>query len=128
MEDYLKLLDEAYREIKKSEVKTRFKIPIIKSRVIKNKTIVENFFEIVTTLRREEGFLIKFFSKELGAPISLNGTKMIINKIVKEEVLQEKLKKFVEEMVLCKVCRNPDTKIENNTMICEACGATNVLV
>ncbi|MEM5831584.1 MAG: translation initiation factor IF-2 subunit beta [Candidatus Aenigmatarchaeota archaeon] len=128
MEDYYDLLEKAFEKVRGGKDGTRFKIPEIKISIIKNKTIIENFLEIVTILRRSKEDLLKFFSKELGAAATLNSTKLIINKIVKKEVLDEKLKKFIEEYVLCKHCKSPDTKIENKKIVCEACGASYVLV
>ncbi|MEM5880974.1 MAG: translation initiation factor IF-2 subunit beta [Candidatus Aenigmatarchaeota archaeon] len=128
MEDYYDLLEKAFEKVRGGKDGTRFKIPEVKVNIIKNKTIIENFSEIISILRRNEEDLLKFFSKELGAAVNLDSAKLIINKIVKKEVLDEKLKKFVEEYVLCKHCKNPDTKIENKKIICEACGASYVLV
>ena len=71
--------------------------------------------------------MLKFFTKELGAPGSIKGKMAIIQTKVMRKKIQEKLEAYVREYVVCKECKRPDTKLtkENRItiLVCEACGA-----
>jgi len=125
--EYIYLLEEAFSKVKRAEKGTRFEIPKVRVSNIKNRTIIENFEEIAKILRRDKEHLAKFLSKSIGAPYQINESTLIINKFVRKDFLQSRIEEYTKKFVLCKQCNNPDTKIEDKTMICEACGATNVL-
>jgi translation initiation factor 2 subunit 2 len=128
MDNYDKLLDSALEKIsKKFETKKRFQMPQVVSEVQGNKTILKNFFEIASSLRREPNHLAKYFTKELAAPASIQSDTLVLQTKVGRESLQKKLENYVKEFVYCKVCGQPDTKLEKedriNFLKCDACGA-----
>ena len=125
---YEELLDKAYEKLPKmKETGERFEIPTIESSIQGNQTIIKNFVQIADTLRRDPKHMLKFFTKELGAPGSIKGKIAIIQTKVMRKKIQEKLETYVREYVLCKECKRPDTKLvrENRItmLVCEACGA-----
>jgi len=66
MENYNKLLDSAYKDIKPIEHKgERFEIPKIEGHIEGTKTILTNLQQISSTLRRKQEHLLKFLLKEL---------------------------------------------------------------
>lgn len=131
-EEYFTLLEKAYSNIRRKESSQRFEVPQAKISQVKNKiTIIENFSEIAEILRREEKHLAKFLSKELASSFIIENGKMILNRIIKKDLIDKKIEEYVKNYVFCRQCKQPDTKLEkkdkNLFLICEACGATNVL-
>ena len=63
---YEDLLNEAYKKIKPIQsTSDRFEIPPVQGMVEGNKTIITNFMQICSYLRRKPEHLEKFLSKEL---------------------------------------------------------------
>lgn len=127
--DYEKLLDKAYAKVPaKSGTGERFEMPAFETLMQGNKTIVKNFKIVVEKIRREPEFLIKYLSKELAVPITMEGDKLTLHGKFYDRVLNEKLTNFVNAFVICKECKRPDTKIVGSDrgvkfLVCEACGA-----
>ena len=129
MENYESLLDDAYNQIpKKAKSNERFEIPKPDISVEGTKTIIRNFDLILAKLRADKDFIIKYFSKELAVPVSIEGKRMFLYGKISSRIFKEKLDTFVKKYVLCSECGRPDTKIKEvekgiRIMICEACGA-----
>ena len=63
--DYAKLLDRAYKDMPESVLeKERFEIPKVRGHLEGNKTIISNFTQIISVLRRTEEHLLKYLLKE----------------------------------------------------------------
>lgn len=121
------MLKSGYEKLPESvKSRERFTIPKIKGHVEGNKTILSNFREIVQTVRRPQEHIIKFLLKELAAPGELRGANLILGRKVNSAEINEKVRKYVDNYVICSACGKPDTKItkENNVnfIICSACG------
>lgn len=127
METYEKLLDGAYEKIKPIENKERFEVPEIESIIEGNKTIISNFLQIASYLRRNPEHIEKFLQKELAAPSKIDGNRLIFVKKIPSRKIDEKIKVYVEKYVVCKECRKPDTELVKQGiytfMHCLACGA-----
>jgi translation initiation factor 2 subunit 2 len=112
---------------KKIEEKKRFEMPVVDSFVQGNKTIIKNFDEILSKLRRDERHLSKFLIKQLATPGNVEGSTLVLQRKVQNSMLQKKLEDYVKEYVFCKVCSEPDTLLVKEDRItfmkCEACGA-----
>ena len=125
--DYEKLLDRAYSKVKKIEVSERFEIPQVESFVEGSKTVVSNLQQTVSFLRRDLDHFIKFLSKELATQILIKGDKAIFNRKLSSSQINDKIKSYVEEFVLCPQCGKPDTELlkEKSFLFlhCLACGA-----
>jgi len=104
----------------------RYELPEADSFIEGNMTIIRNFHEISTSLRRKPEHLMKFLSKELAAPTNIDGNRVIIQRKLKKQVVDEKIKGYAKEFVMCHECGRPDTKItemEGQRIVkCEACG------
>ncbi len=107
--------------------KERFEIPKVKGRIQGNKTIISNFAQIASSLGRDVKHLLKFILKELATPGELKGQTVVIGRKVSASMINEKIKKYAEEFVLCPDCGKPDTKIIEEEGVsylrCTACGA-----
>lgn len=126
--DYENLLNEAYSKVKKVEDSgERFEIPKIEGHFEGKKTILTNFSQIVSHIRRNPEHFQKFLLKELATSGQREGDKLILNNKVSSEKINLKIKQYVKEFVLCKECGKPDTKIIKedrlNFIHCLACGA-----
>ena len=121
------MLEKAYKEVKPVKSSERFEIPKVKGLIEGNKTIITNFSQICSALRRQPEHLSKFLLRELATPGVLQKERLILSRKVSMERIDEKIASYVEEFVLCKECKKPDTELikQDNFMFlhCLACGA-----
>jgi len=128
MEDYEKLLDSAYKEVKPVESKiSRFEIPDVEGHIEGTKTIVTNFKQICSYLRRDINDVLKYLLRELAVSGSMKGDRLILTRKVNSKAINEKILQYVNDLVICKECGKPDTEImkqDRFTFVhCLACGA-----
>ena len=128
MSDYEKLLEQAYKKVKQVDSSSgRFETPKIKGHFEGKKTILTNFFQIASHLRRNPEHFQKFILKELAASGQKEGDRLVLNTVVPSEKINLKIEQFVKEFVLCKECGKPDTEILKEDRLthihCLACGA-----
>jgi len=108
--------------------KERFEIPKVRGHLEGNKTIITNFLQIASLLRREQEHLLKYVLKELATPgeVSRSGLLVLGAKIAAGRI-NEKIKQYAHEFVLCPDCGKPDTEIKKegdfSFMKCGACGS-----
>jgi translation initiation factor 2 subunit 2 len=126
--EYRKLLDKLYRELpEKAKVRKRFEMPRFDSFVQGNQTIINNFTDVASALRREPKHLMKFLTKESATAGTLQKNRLILQGKFRDRLLNERLEIYVKEYVLCRECKKPDTKLAVvqgvQHLVCEACGA-----
>ncbi|HEA46263.1 MAG TPA: translation initiation factor IF-2 subunit beta [Candidatus Pacearchaeota archaeon] len=128
MEDYEKLLEEAYKGIKQTDSSSeRFEIPKIEGHFEGRKTILTNFFQLSSHLRRKPEHFQKFLLRELAASGQKEGDRLVLNMKVPSAKINQKVESYVKEFVLCRECKKPDTELIREDRItfvhCLACGA-----
>lgn len=128
MSDYEKLLNEAYEKVKVvDDSGERFDMPKIAGRFEGKKTILTNFFQVASHLRRNPEHFQKFLLRELATSGQKEGDRLILNNKISSKKINPKIERYVNEFVLCKTCNKPDTEIikeGKQTMLhCLACGA-----
>ena len=128
MENYEELLNQAYKEVKQvSGSGERFEIPKIEGRFEGKKTILTNLFQLASHLRRDPEHFQKYLLKELATSGQKQGDKFILNNKINSKKINEKIETYVNEFVLCKECKKPDTEIIKKDRFsflhCLACGA-----
>jgi len=105
----------------------RFEIPKVQVLRAGQKTIITNFTEIASHLRREQNHLLKFLLKELATSGELSGPRLTVIGTFSETAVDSKIDKYAKAYVFCTECKKPDTKLvkegEFVIMKCEACGA-----
>jgi translation initiation factor 2 subunit 2 len=105
----------------------RFEIPKVRGHLQGQKTVLSNFGEITSVLRREPEHLLKFIVRELATPGDMKGGSVILGSKVPASRINDKISLYAKQFVLCPECGKPDTKIskEKNVsfMKCLACGA-----
>lgn len=128
MESYEEMLNDAFENIKKPEgTGERFEIPKIEGHIEGKKTILTNFFQIASYLRRDPEHFQKFLLKELATPGQKEGDRLILNNKIPSQKINQKIEDYTREFVVCKQCGKPDTELMREERItflhCLACGA-----
>lgn len=128
MVDYKDLLKKARDSMPQSVYdKERFEIPKVRGHIQGNRTIVNNFLDIASTLGREPQHLLKYVLKGLATPgeIKKSGSVIFGTKVPASRI-NEKIKQYANEFIFCSVCGKPDTKLEKEGALrvirCTACG------
>jgi translation initiation factor 2 subunit 2 len=127
-ETYEQLLNDAYKKIKKVEGSSeRFEIPKAEGHFEGKKTIITNFFQIASHLRRNPEHFQKFILKELATSGQREGERLVLNNKIPSEKINQKIEQYAKEFVICRECGKPDTELmkEDRFMFirCMACGA-----
>ncbi len=128
METYEQLLNEAYSKVKKPETSgERFEIPKIEGHFEGKKTILTNFFQIASHIRRNPEHFQKFILRELAVSGQREGDRLVLNMKVPSEKINQKIEQYTKEFVLCRECGKPDTELSKEDRLafihCMACGA-----
>lgn len=126
--EYEKMLEQAHENIKKAEGNTgRFEIPKVEGHFEGKKTIITNFIQVASQLRRKQEHLQKFLLKELATSGQIEGDRLILNNKIPSAKINAKIEDYAKEFVLCKECKKPDTEIIKEDRLtfvhCLACGA-----
>lgn len=128
--NYEELLKKAYKEVKQVDSNIgRFEIPKIQGHFEGRKTILTNFFQIASHIRRNPEHFQKFILKELAASGQRDGERLILNIKVPSAKINQKIEDYTKEFILCRECKKPDTElikehgIRSNSLHCLACGA-----
>ena len=130
--DYEQELERAYKGMPKSVFeKERFEIPKVRGHIQGNRTIITNFYQIAQILNRDVDHLLKFVLKELATPGDLKKAGLIFGAKIPASRINEKIKKYADEFVLCNECGKPDSKLikEGDFLYlkCQACGAKRIV-
>jgi len=125
---YEELLDRARKDLPEAALNIeRFEVPKVRGHIQGNKTVISNFHQIAATLRRSPEHLIKFILKELATPGELKKTAFIFGSKVPASRVNEKIKQYAAQFVLCRECGKPDTQLKKENKVahmrCLACGA-----
>jgi translation initiation factor 2 subunit 2 len=129
---YESLLDEALGKLpKRSEESDRFQMPRANIQPAGARTVIINFTEIASMLRREPDHLQKFILKELATSGEVQSGRLVVQGKFRPEVVDRKIELYAKEYVICPDCGKPDTKFikEDRFMFlkCEACGSRHTL-
>jgi len=126
--NYEELLEEAFKKISKKETKDRFSPPAPEIEVSSNKTVIKNFGSIASYLKRDPKHFSKYLMKSLASSGEIQGEELVLFSKLKKDQVVEKINSYIKNFVICKFCKNPDTKLEKQDRIyfikCEACGAS----
>jgi len=127
-ETYESLLEDAYKKIKPVESKIeRFEIPKVEGHIEGVRTIITNFKQICSYLRRDCNHVLKFLQRELATPGAIRGDRLLLTRKISSSIINEKLNLYVQHYVICKECKKPDTELtkegEFSFIQCLACGA-----
>ncbi len=127
-ENYEELLDIVLEQVPKAVFETsRFQVPEADISVAGNQTVLKNLRVITTALNREPEHLAKYLLRELAVAGVFKETQLVLQGKFPRGTVEEKIKRYIDEFVICKECKKPDTKLERlektTILRCEACGA-----
>ena len=127
-DNYEKLLDEAYKKVKNVEASSgRFEVPKLEGHFEGKKTIITNFLQIASYIRRTPEHFQKFLLKELATPGQREGDRLVFNNKIPSAKINQKIEEYLKEFVICRECGKPDTEIKKEDRLtfihCLACGA-----
>ena len=128
MEDYSKLLKDVKKKLPENSLsKERFEIPTVKGHIEGNKTILNNYNQILSALQRDGKMLLKFLQKELATPAKVESGRLVLGRKIGSGLINKKISQFAKDFVICKECGRPDTQLIKEDRIlfkkCTACGA-----
>jgi len=125
--EYEELLTQAYEKVEPVSECCRFEVLKVKGHHEGSRTIVTNFSQIVSCVRRPSWHLMKFLSKELASSAEVSGDRLILSRRLSSKDINERIGRYVNRFVICSKCGKPDTEmtlLECNALIkCMACGA-----
>lgn len=128
LKTYEQRLEKLYKEIKPiKSTGERFEIPKCEGHVEGNKTIISNFSQLVSILRRNPEHFAKFLMRELASPGQIEGDRLILNRKLNSQRINDKINEYAIEFVICPQCKKPDTELIKDKdflfIHCLACGA-----
>lgn len=132
MENYEELLKKAIEKLpNQMSGSERFEVPNAEVFLQGNRTIIKNFSEICSKLRRDQDKLLKYLSRALAAPANLVSGLAVFQARIPARIIQSKLNAYVKNFVICPVCKRPDTDLIRQGKVwilrCQACGAKNTV-
>ncbi|MCI4367973.1 MAG: translation initiation factor IF-2 subunit beta [Thermoplasmata archaeon] len=128
MEEYRALLERAREKLPEVRPATeRFQVPEPDIMGDGKNTVIRNFQEITTVLRREPAHLIGYLAREMGCPGVLDLPRGVLKSRLSKDAIQQRIREYTEKNVICSECKRPDTHLSKEgrltLLICEACGA-----
>jgi len=130
--EYEKLLNEAYENVQSEKVIegtsgcSRFEVLNVSGHHLGSRTIISNFCQVASCIRRDPKHLLKFLTKELASSGEIVGERLILSRKISSREMNEKISKYVRKFVLCSSCGKPDTELEKSEykvfLRCLACG------
>jgi translation initiation factor 2 subunit 2 len=126
--DYEELLKRARSQIPEVSSKhERLELPRLHQSVIGMRTIIYNFKDMAGALNRDPQHLVKYLTREMATAATMQESRVIFQGKFSQETLGRLIQRYMENFVVCPVCKLPDTKIVREKrlsfLVCEACGA-----
>lgn len=91
------------------------------------RTIVHNFKEAAEAFDRKPQYLLKFLTREMATAATFYKSRATFQGKFSRETLERLLERYMQNFVVCPVCKRPDTKIVKEKrlafLVCKACGA-----
>ncbi|HTT26237.1 MAG TPA: translation initiation factor IF-2 subunit beta, partial [Thermoplasmata archaeon] len=128
MESYDALLARAKEKLPPVQVGgERFQVPDPDTMTDGKNTVIRNFQDICTVLRREPAHVMGHLARELGCPGVLDLPRGYLKSRISKEQIGQRIREYTEKYVICSECKRPDTHLSKDgrltLLICEACGA-----
>lgn len=129
MSEYSALLKRAREQLPEVVFeRERFEIPKVRGHLEGAKTVVTNFAQLASQLRRPADHMLKFILRELATPGEINRAGLLVlGSKVPASRINEKIRQYANEFVLCPDCGKPDTELKREGefafLKCSACGS-----
>ena len=129
--NYDDLLKRAQSNLPQRGAVSRFDVPKPVVQQSGRQTMIRNFSEIARALRREPRQMAKYLFKDLAVPGALSGGELVLQGKIGFSMIDQRMRDYAKDFVLCRECGKPDTNIVAEKGIsvikCEACGARRTL-
>ncbi len=124
--EYKELLDKTYSELPEVLYKKgRFELPQVRGKLIRSRTLINNFRDIAKHLSRQEEHLLKYFLREAGVRGDVNNKgELTLHSRFQPTILNKIIETYFKTYIECKHCRSPDTTLDEKgiNIKCKACG------
>jgi len=103
----------------------RYKMPEVVAVQETSKTVIQNIDQIAKALCRSPNHILKFLSMTFGCTCTFS-PRYALNGAFDADRIQAEVYSFIDMFVLCKECRNPETKFVYGNVLgrsCNSCGA-----
>jgi translation initiation factor 2 subunit 2 len=126
--NYDELLKRASSQMPEVSLKQeRMELPRLQISIIGMRTIIFNFKEVAGVLDRDPQHILKFLTREMATAATYHEGRAIFQGKFQRDSFERLLQRYMENFVVCPVCKRPDTKIVKEKrlsfLICNACGA-----
>jgi len=122
------LLEKARKELPDVILnRERFELPNVRGHIQGSRTVISNFQQIAAAIRRPPEHLLKYVLRELATPGEIKKGLAIFGAKIPASRINQKIRKYTNELVLCTTCGKPDTDMTKEAGMtyikCNACGA-----
>jgi len=88
-----------------------------------NTTIINNLETIALQIDRSINEMCNYMKKKTGTNVFIKNNETTLKGSFTREQLDQLIEEYIEANVLCDVCGNPETFIQDKRKICKACGS-----
>ena len=124
-DDLLKRACDQMPEI--SAKKERLEMPNLMVSTVGMRTTIANFKDVANALDRDPQHILKFLTREMATAATFQDQRAIFQGKFRRDVFERLLQRYLENYVICPVCKRPDTRIVKEKrlsfLVCNACGA-----
>ncbi len=126
--DYNDLLKRARAQVPEVALKhERLEMPKLFVSMVGMRTTISNFKDVADIINRDPQHILKFLTREMATAATYHESRAIFQGKFPRDTFERLLQRYMEEFVVCPVCKRPDTNIAKEKrlafLVCNACGA-----
>jgi len=126
--DYNELLKRARAQVPEVALKhERLEMPKLLVSMVGMRTTISNFKDVADIINRDPQHILKFLTREMATAATYHEGRAIFQGKFPRDTFERLLQRYMEEFVVCPVCKRPDTNIAKEKrlafLVCNACGA-----
>ena len=130
--NYDDLLKRACDQMPEVSVKhERLEMPNLIVSTVGMRTTISNFRDVANALDRDPQHILKFLTREMATAATFQDQRAIFQGKFRRDVFERLLQRYLENYVVCPVCKRPDTRIVKEKrlsfLVCNACGAKSAI-
>lgn len=105
----------------------RLEVPKLLVSTVGMRTTISNFKDVADIVNRDPQHILKFLTREMATAATYHEGRAIFQGKFPRDTFERLLQRYMEEFVVCPVCKRPDTTISKEKrlafLVCNACGA-----
>ena len=114
-----------------SAKRERLEMPNLMVSTVGMRTTISNFKDVANALDRDPQHILKFLTREMATAATFQDQRAIFQGKFRRDVFERLLQRYLENYVVCPVCKRPDTRIVKEKrlsfLVCNACGAKSAV-